>query len=78
MSINSNFGIPDERAKVISKEYASHTRSTFEAGRLSDSVSLKMIMEMNLTEQERVWLAYHVGGVNRTILNKNEIKTTDK
>jgi hypothetical protein len=68
MSINSNFGIPDERAKAITKEYAGIIKPIFESGKLSGSATLEAIMGMQLTDQERTWLAYHVGGINAMIL----------
>lgn len=69
MSVNANIGIPDERAREISKRYAAVSRPLFEKGKLSESGALEIIMGMaELTETERLWLAYHVGGVNRLIL----------
>jgi len=68
MSINSNFGIPDEKAKVIAKEYAGIIKPIFESGKMSGSAALETIMGMQLTDQERTWLAYHVGGINSIIL----------
>jgi len=68
MSVNANFGIPDARAKEISKEYSSRIRPIFEKGGFSESQSLEIIMGMNLTPEERTWIAYHVGGINRMIL----------
>jgi hypothetical protein len=68
MSINSNFGIPDDRAKEITKEYAGIIKPIFESGKMSGSATLKIIMGMQLTDQERTWLAYHVGGINAMIL----------
>ena len=68
MSINSNFGIPDDRAKEITKEYARIIKPVFDVGKMSGSGSLEIIMGMKLTDQERTWLAYHVGGINAMIL----------
>ena len=68
MSINSNFGIPDDRAKEITKEYSRIIKPVFDAGKMSGSAALDIIMDMNLTYEERTWLAYHVGGINAMIL----------
>ena len=68
MSINSNFGIPDDRAKEITKEYARIIKPVYIYGKMSGSASLETIMGMPLTDQERTWLAYHVGGINAMIL----------
>lgn len=68
MSINSNFGIPDDRAKEITKEYARIIKPVYESGKMSGSGSLETIMGMPLTDQERTWLAYHVGGINAMLL----------
>ena len=67
MSINSNFGIPDERAKEIAKEYARLTKPVYEAGKLTGSGCLETIAGMQLSEPERIWLSYHVGGINAII-----------
>lgn len=69
MSISSNLGIPDERAKEISKEYARLIRPIFESGKLSGSGSIDIIMGMKLTDIERTWFAYHIGGINRILLS---------
>lgn len=66
MSLNSNIGIPDARAKEITKEYAAKIEPIF--SRMSESACLEIIMAMQLTDKERTWLAYHVGGINRMIL----------
>ena len=71
MSINSNFGIPDDRAKEITKEYSRIIKPVFEAGKMSGSASLETIMGMQLSDQERVWLAYSVGGINTMLLYGN-------
>lgn len=68
MSINSNFGIPDDRAKEITKEYSRIIKPVYESGKLSGSGSLEAIMGMKLIDKERTWLAYHVGGINAMLL----------
>jgi len=71
MSINSSFGIPDDRAKQISKEYSRIIKPILESGKMSGSAALNVIMEMPLNSQERTWLAYHVGGINTMLLYGN-------
>lgn len=68
MSINSNFGIPDDRAKEITKEYSRVFKCGYRSGKMSGSGSLEIIMGMKLSDKERTWLAYHVGGINAMIL----------
>jgi hypothetical protein len=74
MSLNENLGIPDARAREISKKFSTVMRPIFEKGELTESGSLEIIMGMNLelTETERLWLAYHVGGINRMMLYAKE------
>ncbi len=76
MSLNSNLGISDARAKEISKQYAALTMPLFEKGQLSGSGSIETIMGMDLTEIERIWLAYHVGGINTILLHGNAKEIT--
>lgn len=68
MSLNNNLGISDERAKEISKQYASVIKPIYLSGKLTESASLEIIMGMKLSDNERIWFAYHVGGINRILL----------
>lgn len=70
MSLNSNIGIPDERARELTKKYASIIKPLYTKGKLSESESIEIIRGMDgLTDIERIWLAYHIGGINRMILS---------
>jgi hypothetical protein len=69
MSLNSNLGIPDDRAKVILKAFAGKMKPVYESRKLTESTTIEMVQGMpDLTDTERLWLAYHVGGINRLIL----------
>lgn len=71
-SVNEMFGIPDSDAKKIVKEYSQRIKPLFEAGNLSESESLRIIETIPISDRERLWLAYHIGGINRMLLYAKE------
>lgn len=68
-SFNEAIGIPNERAKKLTKKYGDLFRPLYETYRLSESKSFEIIKDMkDISELERMWLMYHIGGTNRLML----------